>query len=330
MKKLLFLLLLNIVITNLFSEDLIIYAYDSFTSEWGPGPQIVPAFEEKYGIKVKLIDLGDAGSVLTKAISEKENPVADLIIGIDNNMIAKALKENILQEYNGTSVKNIDDSLKFNKNNFLIPFDYGYFSIIYDTQTLKNIPKSLEDLTKPEYKKSLILMDPRTSSPGLGFLLWTIQVYGDKYLDYWNRLKPSILTITDGWTSGYGLFIQGEAPMVLSYTTSPAYHVEYEDTNRYQAIVFNQGNYMQLEGIGIIKGSKNQENAKKFIDFLLTKESQEILAVTNWMFPVNSDAKLPNSFEYALKPEKSLQLDYNDIYTNYNNWLNDWAENSIN
>lgn len=315
----------KIVSTN----ELTIYAYDSFTSEWGPGPQIVPLFEEKYGIKVNLIDFGDAGSVLTKVISEKDNPVADIIIGIDNNLLSKAIKADILEPYSSQSVKAIDSSLQFDKKNSLIPFDYGYFAIVYDNEYLNNPPESLEDLTKPEYEKSLILMDPRTSSPGLGFLLWTKAVYGDDYLEYWNRLKPSILTITDGWTSGYGLFTQGEAPMVLSYTTSPPYHVEYEDTTRYQALVFKEGNYMQLEGLGIVKGSKNMINAQKFIDFMISDEAQSIIPKTNWMFPINSNVELPKSFEYALKPEKSLQLDYKTIEDNYDQWLNEWAENSV-
>lgn len=335
MKKLLLILAVLISVTSCTKEnleetnDLVIYAYDSFTSEWGPGPQLIPLFEEKYGIKVKLVDYGDAGSVLTKAISEKDSPKADIIIGIDNNLLAKAIKEDILSPYSSDAVKSLDKELQFNKKNSLIPFDYGYFSIVYDTKALDNPPKTLEDLTKPEYKDSLILMDPRTSSPGLGFLLWTKAVYGDKYLEYWNRLKPSILTITDGWTSGYGLFTQGEAPMVLSYTTSPAYHVEYEETNRYQALIFEEGNYMQLEGLGIIKNSKNQLNAQRFIDFMLSLEAQSILPTTNWMFPVNKDVELPLSFDYALKPSKNLKLDYDVIEKNYDEWLNEWAENSV-
>lgn len=337
MKKniLLFTVLLVLAVTSCKKEELvqtdelIIYAYDSFTSDWGPGPQIVPLFEEKYGIKVTLMSFGDAGSVLTKVISEKDNPKADIIIGVDNNLLAKALSSDVLLPYSSDEVKNINKSLQFNKENSLVPFDYGYFSIIYDSEVIKNPPKSLEDLTKPEYAKSLILMDPRTSSPGLGFLLWTKAIYGDDYLEYWNRLKPSILTITDGWTSGYGLFTQGEAPMVLSYTTSPAYHVEYEESNRFQASIFDEGNYMQLEGLGIIKGSKNILNAQKFVDFMISDEAQNIIPLTNWMFPIIDSLKLPKSFDYALKPEVSLQLGYDIIEKNYDTWINEWSENAV-
>ncbi|OQY38330.1 MAG: hypothetical protein B6229_06135 [Spirochaetaceae bacterium 4572_7] len=309
------------------TEALTIYAYDSFTSDWGPGPQIIPLFEEKYGVKVNMVAFGDAGSVLTKIIDEKNNPVADVVIGIDNNLLAKAIKEDVLEPYTPKGLEKIEKSFK--GKNRLVPFDYGYFSVVYNSEMIDTPPKSLEDLTDKKYAKSLILMDPRTSSPGLGFLLWTIAEYGDEYLNYWNRLKPSILTITDGWSSGYGLFTQGEASMVLSYTTSPSYHVEYEDTTKYKTVVFDNGNYIQLEGMGIIKDSGNNLNAKHFIDFMLTIEAQNILPLTNYMFPVNGDVVLPKSFDGALKPEKSIELDYDVIAENYDKWLDNWAENSV-
>lgn len=312
------------------TDKLTIYAYDSFTSEWGPGPQIVKLFEEKYSIDVTMVDFGDAGSVLTKVISEKENPNADIVIGIDNNMYAKALDEDVLASIDSLENQISNNDLLFDNQNKLIPFDYGYFSIIYNSEVIDTPPTSLEDLTKPDFEKSLILMDPRTSSPGLGFLLWTISEYGDDYLDYWNRLKPSILTITDGWSSGYGLFTQGEAPMVLSYTTSPAYHAEFENDTKYKATTFKGGNYLQLEGIGIVRNSENQLNARKFINFMLSAEAQNVIPLTNFMFPVNSNVKLPNSFKHALKPDMSIQIDHSEIKSNYDTWLNKWAENAVN
>ena len=124
--------------------------------------------------------------------------------------------------------------LIFDDSFHAVPFDYGYFAINYNSSVVSNPPASLEDLTKPEFEDSLILMDPRTSSPGLGFFLWTVEVYGNAFTDYWERLMPSVLTITDGWDSGYGLYTAGEAPLVLSYTTSPPYHVEYEGNRKIQ------------------------------------------------------------------------------------------------
>ncbi len=307
------------------STELTIYAYDSFVSEWGPGPAIFSAFEEKYGIKISVISAGDAGQVLQKAIIEKDNPRADLLIGIDNNLLAKALSEDIFEPYKSKNLNKIPEELLFDNTNNLTPFDYGYFSIIYDSEKISNPPASLMDLLKPEYKNSIILMDPRTSSPGLGFLLWTIAEYGEGFADYWEKLMPSVLTITDGWDSGYGLFTEGEAPMVLSYTTSPAYHAEYEENYRYRTAIFLSGHYMQIEGIGIVKNSKNRKNAELFIDFILEDTIQNIIPLTNWMYPVNTHLELPESFMYAPKPKTTLIIDSKKIDRQLVGWIEEWT-----
>ena len=168
-------------------------------------------------------------------------------------------------------------------------------------------------------------MDPRTSSPGLGFMLWTISEFGDGFTEYWKKLMPSVLTITDGWDSGYGLFTEGEAPMVLSYTTSPAYHVENEHTERYKSAIFPAGNYIQIEGISIVKNAKHRKAAEKFIDFLIEAKIQKELPLTNWMYPVRTDIPLPASFNFAPKPSISLMLESDKIESNLNNWIDEWT-----
>ena len=302
-------------------RELTVYAYDSFVSDWGPGPVIASGFEEKYGIKVNLLSMGDSGQVLQRAILEKDDPKADVIIGIDNNLLSQALAEEIFTPYDSPALKSIDADLIFDKTLHVLPFDYGFFSIIYDSQTISTPPTSLEDLTAPEYAKKLIIMDPRTSSPGLGFLLWTIAVYGDSYPEYWERLKPSLLTVTDGWDTGYGLFTNGEAPMVLSYTTSPAYHVEYEDTTRYLAAMFPEGHYLQIEGAGIVNGAEHADLARLFIDYLLGEDAQRVIPLTNWMYPTNSTIELPKSYEYAPRPEHMLTMSSSTITDSLDDWL---------
>ncbi|MDC7228399.1 MAG: thiamine ABC transporter substrate binding subunit [Spirochaetales bacterium] len=310
-------------------NKLIIYTYDSFASDWGPAGAVIPPFEEQYGIEVELKSAGDSGQVLSRVVLEKDAPQADIIIGIDNNMLAKAIAEDVLEVYKPANISNVPDHLIFDESFHVTPFDYGYFAVNYDSQSMDNPPASLEDLTKPEYADSLILMDPRTSSPGLGFLLWTISVYGDDFTDYWNRLKPSILTITDGWDSGYGLYTAGEAPMVLSYTTSPPYHVEYEETDRFKALLFEEGNYMQIEAMGIIKGAPHRSNAEKFIEYMLTDDFQEIIPLTNFMMPVSSKTQLPESFNYAPVSDTPLLLDTADIDENLDTWLDAWLEAAV-
>jgi thiamine transport system substrate-binding protein len=306
--------------------DLVIYTYDSFVAEWGPGPRVIPMFEEKTGHSVTIISAGDAGQMVSRAILEKNNPKADILLGIDNNLLSKALESGILEPYKAEGMKNVPKDLHFDPTYHVLPYDYGYFSIIYDSETVADPPASLEDLTKQEFADSLILMDPRTSSPGLGFLLWTVAVYGENFTDYWERLKPSILTITEGWDTGYGLFTSGEAPLVLSYTTSPAYHLEYENTRRYRSSIFEKGNYMQIEGAGITAGSRHRKAAEAFIDFMLTEDFQSVIPLTNWMFPVLPDIGLPDSFEAAKKPETGLTHSYADIARNYERWIEQWTK----
>ncbi len=283
-------------------------------------------FEEQYGIETSLISAGDAGQMLSRAIMEKSDPQADLLLGLDNNLLSRALQAGVLAPYRSPGLDAVPEELRFDPTDHLTPFDYGYFSIIYDSETVKQPPRSLEDLTDPRFARSLILMDPRTSSPGLGFLLWTVSVHGEDFEDYWRRLRPSILTVTEGWDTGYGLFTSGEAPLVLSYTTSPAYHLEYEETDRFRAAPFDDGHYMQIEGAGITAGAPNREAAERFIDFMLGREFQSILPLTNWMFPVRPDVHLPDSFRLALKP-KNVQLLPADLIARENRkWIDRWLK----
>ncbi|BCS97253.1 thiamine ABC transporter substrate-binding protein [Desulfoluna limicola] len=307
-------------------EKLVVYTYDSFASEWGLAPKVIPAFEEMSGIKVELISVGSSGQVLQRAMLEKENPKADVVIGIDNNLLAKAKKAGVLSPYRSKGLDNVPEALRFDPEYQVTPFDYGYFAMIYDSEIIKNPPKSLEDLTSDAYKKSVILMDPRTSGPGLGFLLWTVSAYGDDFADYWKRLTPSILTITDSWSSGYGLFTNGEAPIVLSYSSSPVYHVAFEKSDRYKAAAFEGGHYMQIEGAGIVKGAPHRKAAEAFIDFMLSDTFQKEIPLTNIMFPTNSATSLPESFSHAVKPEKSLQLLPGEIMEKNEGWISTWVD----
>jgi len=306
--------------------DLVIYAYDSFVSEWGPAGKVIPKFEKMHGVTVRLISAGDAGQVLNRAILEKNNPRADIVLGIDNNLLAKALDAGILEPYRSPNLALIPDDLEFDPTYHVTPFDHGHFAVVYDSAALDDPPDSMADLLDERFRSRLILQDPRTSSPGFGFLLWTIAVYGEEYADFWRKLRPNILTIAEGWDAAYGLFTSGEAPMVLSYTTSPAYHVEYEETTRYRAALFEEGNYRQIEGMGILKGARHRAMARKFIDFSLTVPFQEEIPLTNWMFPVNPDVELPDSFAYAPVPDTVLSLGSDLIDRNQGRWIDRWLD----
>lgn len=303
------------VAQNAQKKEVVIYTYDSFMSEWGPGSAIASGFEKATGFSAVYVNCGDGAQILSKAVLEKNKVQADVLLGIDNNLIHKAKKENVLTPF---KPEGADDLIPSELSDglggdwLLTPYDWSKFAIIYDTQSNTPAPKSLKDLTKPEYAKKLILMDPRTSTPGLGFAAWTIAVFGSDYERYWQELKPSVLTMASGWSSGYGLFTKGEAPLVVSYVTSPAYHVYADKTNRYRALIFGEGHVEQIEGAGIVKGAPNTEGAKAFIAYLIGSEAQNAIPLTQWMYPANKTVVLPECYALAA-PAESKTLTYDAL-----------------
>jgi thiamine transport system substrate-binding protein len=333
MRKLLFVLVLAVVLINtlLFAkgtpekEYLTIYAYDSFVSEWGPGQTLADAFKEKTGIEVRLVSAGNGGEILSKLALERHNRQADLVIGIANDLLHETLTLDLLTPYRSPVLEDIPEFLHFDPSYHLLPFNYGNFAFNYDTQQLDDPPHSLSELLEPRFRKSLILIDPRTSNVGMGLLQWTIAVYGDDYLKWWELVKPNVLTITDGWSTAYGLFTEGEAPLVISYTTSPLYHLLHENSERYRSLIFGEGNLAVIEGVGIIKGTEQLEAAQQFIDFLLSEGQLEV-ALTNVMYPVNATTPLPEAFKLSAKPSDSLLLDPELIAKKREIWLTQWRE----
>ena len=278
---------------------LTVYSYDSFSGEWGPAGALIPAFEEKTGIKVNLVGAGDAVQMLSRLELEGEATDADVVLGITDDFAYRAY--DMLSPYQSPVLEDIPDELEFDKEHRLIPFDYGAFAFVYDSESGVRKPESLADLASPEYKGKIILIDPRTSSVGLGLLYWTYNQFGDEAIDWWKEVGENALTIADGWSSAYGLFTEGEAPIVLSYTTSPVYHVMNDNTTRYQAIIFPEGHEATIEGIGILKGTDMREEAEAFVDFILT-DAQGDIAIANSMYPANSETELPDAFVWAPKP----------------------------
>jgi thiamine transport system substrate-binding protein len=293
------------------TEDkiLVVYTYDSFVSDWGAGPKIAVLFEKATGVKVKFVSKGDGGQLLSSLILEKGKSEADLALGMDNFLAPKALATGLFRGYKPAGYESIPAGLRLDSTARLVPYDFGDFAIVWDSAKLETPPTSLEDLTKPAYAKKLILLDPRTSTPGLGFLAWTKAVYGESWRDYWRRLRPSVLTLAPGWDQGYGLFTSGEAPLVLSYAADGAYHLEYEKTERYKALAFKDGFVRQIETAGILAGAKHPGNAEKFMDFLISNACQRELPLTQWMYPVDPSVVLPASYRAAVKPVKTLSVD---------------------
>ena len=307
-------------------NELTIYTYDSFNSEWGPGPIVFKRFEEQCSCRLKVVSAGDSGTLLNRAILEKDNPKADILLGLNNSELEKSFSYDLWEPYRSKLFEKIPQDLRVDKKYRVTPFDYGFIAFVYDSKKINNPPKSLQDLIDPKYRRKIVIENPKTSSPGLSMLHWTIAVYGEEdYLDYWKMLQPNLLSVTDGWSAAYGMFTKGEAPIVLSYITSPAYHLEYEKTERFRAAIFQDGHFRQIEFAGIIKGTKHIKMAKKFIDFMLSDKFQNEIPLTNWMFPIIQYESLPDSFRIAPIPKKVLAL--RPVRVNHQNskWLKAWS-----
>ena len=280
-------------------KTLTLYAYDTFCGDWGSAATLIPAFEEKTGIKVNVVASGNAVEVINKVLLEGENTECDVIFGVTDDLAGKIIDR--LEPYASPCASDIYPDIVFDDTNRLIPFDWGVFAFVWDTESSIVPPKSLQDLTKEEYKDKVILIDPRTSSVGTGLMMWTYNVLGENWLEWWKAMSDNALTIASGWSSAYGLFTEGEAPIVLSYTTSPVYHVMNENTTRYQTLVFEEGHEATIEAVGIIKGTKHRKEAEAFIDFILS-EGQVNLAVTNSMYPSVKSAEVPEAYSWAPMP----------------------------
>jgi len=317
---------LSIYINLAWGNELTIYTYDSFNSEWGPGPIVFKRFEEQCSCRLKVVSAGDSGTLLNRAILEKDNPKADILLGLNNSELEKSFSYDLWEPYRSKLFEKIPQDLRVDKKYRVTPFDYGFIAFVYDSKKINNPPKSLQDLIDPKYRRKIVIENPKTSSPGLSMLHWTIAVYGEEdYLDYWKMLQPNLLSVTDGWSAAYGMFTKGEAPIVLSYITSPAYHLEYEKTERFRAAIFQDGHFRQIEFAGIIKGTKHIKMAKKFIDFMLSDKFQNEIPLTNWMFPIIQYESLPDSFRIAPIPKKVLAL--RPVLVNHQNskWLKAWS-----
>ena len=316
----------GIVVNSAAAKGLTIYTYDSFNSEWGPGPLVFKRFEEQCACKLKVVSPGDSGTVLNRVILEKANPQADIMLGLNNSELEKSFSYDLWEPYRSSLLEKVPVDLRVDKKYRVTPFDYSFIAFVYDSQKLEKPPKNLQDLLDPKYNRKIVIENPKTSSPGLSMLHWTIAVYGEQgYLDYWKKLQPNLLSVTDGWSAAYGMFTKGEVPLVLSYVTSPAYHLEYEKTERYQAAVFQEGHYRQIEFAGIIKGTKRFKLAREFIDFMLSENFQNVIPLTNWMFPVVQYQALPDSFRIAPQPKRSPELNPARINQQNSKWLKAWS-----
>jgi len=319
-------LLILLLTSGLKAEKLTIYTYDSFVSEWGPGPIIEKKFEEIYQVDLDLIAVDSASTLLNKVILERSNTKADIVLGLDMNLFDAAEQSDLFSNH---FLTNLNDRiiLPINWNSKLfVPYSYGYFAFVYNNKKLKNPPVSMDELINLTDAR-IVIQDPRTSTPGLGLLTWMKALYGDRTEKQWSKLNKKIISVTKGWTDAYyNFFMTGEADIVLSYSTSPAAHIMFEDNYDISAAIFDEGNYLSVEFAGILKSSKNKKMANNFLNFMISKDFQSIIPSTNIMYPVKN-INLPEAYDHLEIP-KVIHLEPKDVSEKKEEWINEWLSAS--
>ena len=309
------------------ANKLTIYTYDSFVSEWGPGPIIEKKFEETYNVDLEFIAVDSAATLLNKVILEGSNTKADIVLGLDMNLFETAEKSELFTNH---SLGNLNEKIKLPikwDSQYFVPYNYGYFAFVYNNKKITNPPKSMEELINITEAR-IVIQDPRTSTPGLGLLTWMKALYGNDAQNKWIQLNKKIISVTKGWTDAYyNFFLAGEADIVLSYSTSPAAHIMFEENYDISAAIFTEGNYLSVEFAGILESSKNKNMANNFLNFMISNDFQSVIPTTNIMYPVIQIENLPEAY-IELEIPKVLQLDPKEISNRKEEWINEWLNAS--
>jgi thiamine transport system substrate-binding protein len=321
-------------------QTLVLVSHDSFVVS----STVISGFETLTGAKVQILESGDAGAALNKSILAAGSPLGDVHFGVDNAFFSRALQSNIFEAYAPKNLDRVPADLKLDPENRLIPVDYGYVNINYDKAALAAAslqpPADLRDLTKPEWKGKLAVENPSTSSPGMAFLLATIDHFGETgdytWREFWRDLRANDVNVSAGWEDAYyGQFAGGGSggtyPLVVSYATSPAAAVIFSTTPLSDAPTGNLlppgGAFRQIEFAGILKGTKQPELAKAWMDYMLSEPFQSDIGGQMFVYPVLPEAKVPAEFEkYAQVPAQVARLTPDQIAQNREKWIAEWTD----
>ncbi|MBC8497222.1 MAG: thiamine ABC transporter substrate-binding protein [Chloroflexi bacterium] len=316
-------------------DTLTVMTHDSFAIS----EDVLAAFQNQYDIEVQFIEAGDTGTAVNKAALAKDKPLADVFYGVDNTFLSRALDEGIFEVYESPLLGDIPDEFKLDPENRALPVDFGDVCLNYEVAYFQENdlapPQTLEDLLKPEYGGLLVVENPATSSPGLAFLFATVGHFGaDGYLEFWQGLVENDLKVVNDWeTAYYSEFSQwgGTRPIVVSYGSSPPFEVIFAeqplDEPPTAAITGAGSCFRQIEFVGILRGTANRELAEKWIDFMLSPTFQEDIPLQMYVFPVNPNAELDETFQqYLTIPDAPAFLSPADIAAHREQWINAWTE----
>ena len=332
-----------------------VMTYDSFSVS----EEVIAQFEAEHNAKVQFLKAGDTGAMLNQAILSRDNPQADVLYGVDNTFLSRALEADIYVPYEAENLAHIPDHLELDPQHRVVPTDFGDVCLNYDKAYVEEhdlpVPQRLQDLTKPEYEGLLVVQNPASSSPGLAFLITTIGVMGASeetttgllgtaegttYLDFWADLRENDVLVVDGWDTAYysefsgGSGSEGTRPLVVSYATSPAAEVYFSNDDSEElespptgAITAPQTCFRQIEFAGILKNGQHRELAEAFIEFLLSESFQEDIPLQMWVFPAREDVTLPEVFaEHAQVAEEPVEMAYDAIEEQRRAWIEAWTE----
>ncbi|MCA9836961.1 MAG: thiamine ABC transporter substrate-binding protein [Trueperaceae bacterium] len=321
------------------AQTLTVLTHDSFAIS----EEVIAKFTQETGIEVEFIAGGDAGETLNRAILTKNNPIADVLYGVDNSLLARAKAADLFEPYESPVLDQVASRYQFDPEHSLTPTNVGYvnFNIdkAYFAEQGVTPPADLMDLTQAAYKGLTVVENPATSSPGLAFMLATIARFGETgdytWLDYWAELRDNELMVVSGWNDAYYSAFSlygGDRPIVLSYASSPAAEVMFAEAPLSEAPTANlfceTCVFEQIEGVGILKGSKHRQEAQAFIDFMLSEDFQADIAANMFVYPVREGTPLPEAFlDYSQIPseEESASLEPSEIEGNLKTWLLDWT-----
>jgi thiamine transport system substrate-binding protein len=320
-------------------RTLTVMTHDSFdVSE-----EVMAAFQESCNCAVQFLRSGDTGLMLNQALLSKDNPLADVIYGVDNTFLSRALAGDILEPYQSPALATVPGDLTLDPSFRMLPVDYGDVCLNYDKGWFEEHdlapPADLPALTDPEYRALTVAENPATSSPGLAFLLATVGRFGETgdytYLDYWTDLRANDVLVTDGWEDAYwGYFTyasDGDRPIVVSYASSPPVEVYFSEEPFEEAptgvVVADGSCFRQIEFVGILKGTANRDLAEQWVDFMLGTTFQEDIPLKMFVFPANSEAELPDVFgRFAQVPQNPATVDPDAIESNRETWIQAWTQ----
>jgi thiamine transport system substrate-binding protein len=316
-------------------DQVVLVTHDAFAIS----PTVKKAFETETGLKLRILKAGDAGEVVTRALLTAGNPEGDVLFGVDNNLLARALDGDVFERYESPELGQVDPGLALDPERRVTPVDRGDVCLNVDKAWFSEHglapPTSLEQLTLPRYRDLLVVENPATSTPGLAFMLATIASYGDRWQGYWRKLRANGVLVVDGWEDAYFARFSGAAgshgkrPIVVSYASSPPAEVLGRKPQPAEAPtgVVEDSCFRQIEFAGVLRGAKNEDGAHELIDFMLSRRFQEDIPLQMYVFPARKDTPLPPVFErFAVVPARPLELPPAEIEANRERWVDEWTD----